>query len=244
MRSSARRRSSFAPQARIDVPADSFFTPQTARGPIRADSFFTPQILVFRQHANPCKALVGLGFRQFMTCAASSCCHDESASRLVFHPTNGRLSTEKTTVSFFNPQTIVFQPTSDSSFNPHSTRFSPTLPRKNTFKINSLRRPSTGLTRARVLTLFFFNVLTPPKGGAPPSRTHPAGFAVLPSPQGLCPSAYGLTPNRARPWRGCLQSPAAPGRGAPPPCHHGLSGPGRPQAAVLTCPASGAPCGR
>jgi len=98
-------------------------------------------------------------------------------------------------------------------------------------------------TRAR-FNAFLFNVLTPPKGGAPPSRTLPAGFAVLPSPQGLCPSAFGLTPSRARPWRECLQSPAAPGGGAPPPCNHGLSGSGRPQAAVLTCPASGAPYGR
>ena len=37
-----------------------------------------------------------------------------------------------------------------------------------------------------------------PKGGHPPSRSHPAASG-LPSPQGLCPSAYGLTPYRAAP---------------------------------------------
>ena len=39
---------------------------------------------------------------------------------------------------------------------------------------------------------------SPPKGGHPPSRSHPAASG-LPSPQGLRPSACGLTPNRAAP---------------------------------------------
>nr|WP_195156960.1 hypothetical protein [Pseudomonas aeruginosa] len=149
-----RLRSSFAPHAGRDARRDSFFTPQTGRGPNRPDSSFTPQFLVFRQHANPRKPLVVLGFRQFMTDEAVFCCHGESAEGLVFHPTNGQLSTEKTVVSFFNLQIVVFQPTFDSSFTPHPTRISPTSPEKKPFKINGLRRPSTGLTRARVLTLF------------------------------------------------------------------------------------------
>ncbi len=40
-------------------------------------------------------------------------------------------------------------------------------------KIKRLRRPSTGLTRARGFN-YLFNLLTPPKGGDPPSRTLPA----------------------------------------------------------------------
>lgn len=151
----ARLRSSFAPHAGIATRRESFFTPQRGRGPSWPDSSFTPQFLVFRQHANPRKPLVVLGFRQFMTDEAVFCCHGESAGRLVFHPTNGHLSTEKQGFSFFNPQIVVFQPTFDSSFTPHQTRISPTLPEKKPFKINSLRRQSTGLTRARVLTLFF-----------------------------------------------------------------------------------------
>ena len=38
----------------------------------------------------------------------------------------------------------------------------------------------------------------PPKGGAPPSRSHPAASG-LPSPQGRCPSAYGLHPKNGAP---------------------------------------------
>jgi hypothetical protein len=149
-----RLRSSFAPHSGRAAPPESFFTPQTAQGRIGPDSSFAPQILVFRQHANHRKALVGPRFRRFMTNDATSCCQVESANGLVFHPTNGQLSTEKTAISFFNPQTIVFHPTSDSSFTPHPTRISPTSTTKNSRTINDLRRLSTGLTRARVLTLF------------------------------------------------------------------------------------------
>lgn len=67
-------------------------------------------------------------------------------------------------------------------------------------------------TRAR-FNAFLFNVLTPPKGGAPPSRTLPAGFAVLPSPQGLCPSAFGLTPKSCAPLARVLTKPGCAGRG-------------------------------
>lgn len=163
---------------------------------------------------------------------------------LVYRRTFGHLSTEKPTVSSIDVQTLVYRGTLFSSIGVQISRLSAYMPLGKSLTRQGLTTayPQRN-TRAR-FNAFLFNVLTPPKGGPPPSQTLPAGFAVLPSPQGLCPSAFGLTQNRARHWRECLQSPATPGEGTPPPGNHGLSGSGRPQAAVLTCPACGAPYGR
>ncbi|CAJ0902722.1 hypothetical protein R20233_04822 [Ralstonia sp. LMG 32965] len=136
----------------------------------------------------------------------------KAAEGLVYRGTFGQLSTENRAVSSITVRIVVYHGTFHSSIAVCQFRLSRYRCSEKCIAQQALtmRYPQRN-TRAR-FNAFLFNDLTPPKGGAPPSRTHPAGFAVLPSPQGLCPSAYGLTPNRARRWRECLQSPAAPGR--------------------------------
>ena len=76
-------------------------------------------------------------------------------------------------------------------------------------------------TRAK-LTFSFLTVLTPPKGGDPPSRSHPRPQAASPSPPGATPLVLRTHPNASAPT--AQKGPSArlkarhlPGRGAPPP---------------------------
>ena len=102
-------------------------------------------------------------------------------------------------------------------------------------------------TRAR-FNAFLFNVLTPPPlGGQAPRRLEPG--RKRPFPPGIPPGALplGLRPhpmNGAPMARPITKARPCRAGGAPPPCQHGLGGPGRPQAANLSWPASGPPYGR
>ncbi len=107
-----------------------------------------------------------------------------------------------------------------------------TPPLKNHRCVKDLRGFFHNVTRARVLTPFFFNALTPPPlGGQAPRRLMPArpfGPARHP-PRGYRPSAYGLTPESARLWREPRTLPGfcrAVARDRT--SRHGLSGAGQP----------------
>ena len=147
---------------------------------------------------------------------------------LVYRRTFGHLSTENGAVSSIAVQTLVYRGTFFSSIGVQLSRLSAYMPLGKSLTRQGLTTayPQRN-TRAR-FNAFLFNVLTPPKGGAPPSRTHPAGFAVLPSPQGLRPSAalrphptmerlrrYGLGEPGASAWRKAVSSRAC--EGAKPP---------------------------
>ena len=145
------RDSSIDPQF-AETVADSFFAPQTGFLAETQNSSIDPQKIVYRQHRTIQKHRVSIGFSPFQLKTWHSCCQLESVARLVYRTTIGYLSTEKQAASSIAPQILVYRTTLDSSIAQHATRLSPTSTEKNRFKINGLRRLSTGLTRARVLT--------------------------------------------------------------------------------------------
>lgn len=132
--------------------ADSFFAPQTDFLAETQNSSIDPQKFVYRQHRTTPKHRVSIGFSPFQLKTGHSCCQLESVVRLVYRTTIGYLSTEKQVASSIAPQILVYRTTLDSSIAQHETRLSPTSTEKKRFKIKCLRRLSTGLTRARVLT--------------------------------------------------------------------------------------------
>lgn len=162
---------------------------------------------------------------------------------LVYRRTFGHLSTENGAVSSIAVQTLVYRGTVFRLSPYRVLVYRRTCRLEKSLRDNDLRPLIHSVTRARDLTRLLFNVLTPPKGVPPlleptrpasPSSHPPRGFAPRPAASPQIVRALGASTLKARLRRA----------GAPPPCNHGLSGSGRPQAAVLTCPASGAPYGR